>query len=87
MFAHVSLTSGKQEKIIIPNEVIHQRGQLTGVYTINQQGESMLRWVRLGKSYPEGTEVISGLSQGEKIISSFEGKPAAGLKVEIKNEQ
>ena len=87
MFAHINLVSGKHEKIIIPNEIIHKRGQLTGVYTINQQGESMLRWVRLGKTYPEGTEVISGLESGEQVITAFEGKPAAGLKVEIKNIQ
>ena len=87
MFARVELSSGEDQKILVPNSVIYRRGQLTGVYTVNQQGESMLRWVRLGKEYAEGVEILSGLEKGEQIISSFEGKPVAGVKVEIKNRE
>jgi len=87
MFARISIPKGNNEKIIIPREVIHSRGQLQGIYTINQQGESMLRWIRLGKTYPNGVEVLSGLSLGEQIIVTFDGKPKNGVKVEIKNKK
>lgn len=83
MFARVDLYKNKEAKILIPSTSIRNRGQLTGLYTVNQQGEAMLRWVRIGQEYPEGTEVLSGLSEGEKIIISSDSKLADGMKVEI----
>ena len=87
MFVRVLSSSGQTQKIIIPRDVIYERGQLNGIYTINAQGESMLRWIRLGKEYPEGVEVLSGLQKGEQIITSFEGKPVNGVPVEINNQK
>ena len=83
MFARVNLLKGKELKTIVPSNAIIQRGQLSGLYTVNQQGEAMLRWVRLGKKYTEGIEVISGLEIGERYIVSYESKLTDGVKVEI----
>lgn len=83
MFARVDLYKNSETKILIPRTAIRNRGQLTGLYTINQQGEAMLRWVRIGQEYPEGIEVLSGLIEGEKIITSADSKLVDGMKVEI----
>ncbi|MEO9964240.1 MAG: efflux RND transporter periplasmic adaptor subunit [Reichenbachiella sp.] len=83
MFARVSLLKNKESKTIVPRKAIVQRGQLSGLYTVNQQGEAMLRWVRLGKEFPEGIEVLSGLKNGEQYIMTSESKLTEGVKVEI----
>ncbi|MEQ6122215.1 efflux RND transporter periplasmic adaptor subunit [Reichenbachiella sp. MALMAid0571] len=83
MFARVNLLKNTERKIIVPQHALFQRGQLSGIYTVNQQGEAMLRWIRLGKEYPEGVEVLSGLEAGEQFILSSESKLTDGAKVEI----
>ncbi len=85
MFAEVTLLQGKEQKIMVPPEAIYHRGQLTGVYGINQNDEALLRWVRLGKTYPQGIEVLSGLDQGESVIISVEGKLFDGAKIQVVN--
>jgi hypothetical protein len=85
MYAEITLLKGNEKKILVPENAIYQRGQLVGLYGVNHNKEAMLRWVRLGKTYPEGIEVLSGLSAGEQVIISAEGKLFDGAKVEILN--
>lgn len=83
MFARVSLLKNTESKTVVPREALVHKGQLSGLYTVNQQGEAMLRWLRLGKEYPDGIEVLSGLKSGEQFILSSESKLTDGAKVEI----
>lgn len=83
MYATVLLEKGGMASIMVPKNVLIQKGQLTGVYAISQSGTAMLRWVRTGKTIGEKVEILSGLSDGEKYILSFEGKIWDGAKVSI----
>jgi len=85
MYAEITLLKGAEQKILIPENAIYRRGQLVGLYGVNHQNEAMLRWVRLGKTYSEGVEVLSGLNAGEQVIISSEGKLFDGAKVEVIN--
>ncbi len=82
MYANVILEKGKKESVVIPKSYLIERGQLKGVYTVNQNSEVMLRWVRVGKSNSEGVEVLSGLGFGETIIAVSENI-REGQKVEV----
>jgi RND family efflux transporter MFP subunit len=66
MYARVLLTESENNKILIRENVIVKRGQLSGVYTINRNSEAVLRWLRLGKKTGDKYEVLSGLVTGEK---------------------
>lgn len=81
MFANVVLEEGEQSNLMIPKESIVQRGQLTGLYTVNQQEEAMLRWIRLGNTIGNQVEVLSGLQNGEEIILSSDEKLRDGIKI------
>lgn len=85
MFAEVSLVSQKDGVITVPETAVIRRGQLTGLYTLNDDTEVVLRWIRLGeKNEAEKTiEVLSGLAQGEAYIASFEAPLKEGQKVNI----
>ncbi|NJB72547.1 RND family efflux transporter MFP subunit [Saonia flava] len=69
--------------VLIPTEAIVTRGQLTGVYTTSQSNTAVLRWLRLGRTYGDNVEVLSGLSANESYIVSAEGKLFNGAKISI----
>ena len=68
-------------KIMLDKSSIVYRDQLTGVYVIDDQSQANLRWIRLGKTIGNQVEVLSGLSQNDKIVSKAEGKLYNGVKV------
>lgn len=83
MYANVLIEKGGMPSIMIPKNVLIHKGQLTGIYTVSQSGTAMLRWVRLGKTMGDKVEILSGLSDGEKYITSFKGKIWDGAIVTI----
>lgn len=86
MFVTVQFPVEKQSKIemvLIPTEAIITNGQLSGVYTVSQSNTALLRWVRLGRTYGNQVEVLSGLNSNEAYIVSAEGKLFNGAKIKI----
>ena len=69
--------------IMIPSEVIVENGQLTGIYTVSQSNTALLRWLRLGRTFGDKVEVLSGLSADEEYIVSAEGKLFNGVKISV----
>ncbi|MRT93541.1 efflux RND transporter periplasmic adaptor subunit [Ancylomarina sp. 16SWW S1-10-2] len=85
MFAKVYIQMGETNRIVIPKSVLVERGQLIGVYTLSQSNTALLRWIRVGKTYGNSIEVLSGLSSGEKYIASYKGKIWDGAKLKVNN--
>ena len=83
MFGKVSMLKTGAHQLILPEKIMHIRGQLKGVYTVNQQGEAMLRWLRVGKKKSTGYEILSGLDAGETVIVSSASKLTDGQKINI----
>lgn len=73
----------KSEMVLVPTEAIVNNGQLTGIYSISQKNTALLRWLRLGRSFGDQVEVLSGLKAGESYIVSADGKLYNGAKVSI----
>lgn len=69
MFAEISINLDESETIFIPKSSIVERGQLTGIFTLNDDQKAVLRWVRIGKSSGDKVEIISGLKVGEQYVS------------------
>ena len=57
-----------QATVRIPAASIAQRGELTGVYVV-QDGRLLLRQLRLGARSGDAVEVIAGLKAGEVVAS------------------
>ncbi|MGJ5641269.1 efflux RND transporter periplasmic adaptor subunit [Formosa sp. S-31] len=87
MFTAVQFPVAKQNQtasaILIPSKALITRGQLTGVYTTSQTNTAVLRWLRLGRTYGDSVEVLSGLSADETYITDAEGKLYNGAKISI----
>ncbi len=73
----------KSEMVLIPMDVIVKNGQLSGVYTVSQTNTALLRWLRLGRTYGNNVEVLSGLNANESYIISADGKLFNGAKITI----
>ncbi|WP_047416422.1 efflux RND transporter periplasmic adaptor subunit [Cellulophaga sp. Hel_I_12] len=73
----------KTELVLIPIEAIITNGQLSGVYTVSQSNTAILRWLRLGRTYGNQVEVLSGLHSDEAYIVSAEGKLYNGAKITV----
>jgi len=75
MFARVWLPAGAQtgqgqtEQLFLPAGAIVRRGEMTGVYVVDAQGQARLRQVRLGRATAERVEVLSGVSKGEQVLA------------------
>jgi RND family efflux transporter MFP subunit len=86
MFTTVQFPIGrkaKSEMVFIPVEAIVTNGQLSGVYTVSQSNTALLRWLRLGRTFGNQVEVLSGLTADEAYIVSADGKLYNGAKISI----
>jgi len=85
MFVSVDfLGSSDANTITIPKSALIHKGQLSGVYTVSLQHTAILRWLRLGKTYGNAIEILSGLNKNENIITSANGKLYNGANVTLK---
>lgn len=83
MFANVIIKRNPVDCITIPKEALVYKGQLTGVYAVSTSNTALLRWVRTGKTNGDQIEILSGLTEGEKYIRSYQGKIWDGAKLNI----
>ena len=76
-------TAVKSSVVMVPETALVKQGQLTGIYTVGSGNVAILRWLRIGKTFGNQVEVLSGLSADEQYIISAEGKLFNGAKVQI----
>ncbi len=73
MFARVHVPVGeRQDRPGRRRRRSSKRGQLTGVWLVDAQGQARLRWIRTGRAQGDDVEVISGLAGGETVVLAAE---------------
>lgn len=68
MFANVHLPLKGSNEIFVPISAIKERGQLRGIYVLNDKNEALLRWVRTGEKRGDTIAVLSGISEQERYV-------------------
>lgn len=64
---------------VIPSSSIRYNGSLPGVYVLEENGKPALRLIRVGENLNGGfTSVLSGLSEGERILRNPGSNVASG---------
>ena len=81
MFARMSVPVSSRSAVLVPAAAIIRRGQLTGVWVVEDDGTARLRWVRLGHPRGDEAEVLSGLAGNETVVLSSRQPLAEGDKV------
>ena len=79
-FVKINIPVSKKEVIIVLQSAIVQKGELTGVYTVDSENIISYRLIRTGKTFGDKVEVLSGLSEGDKIITIGADKAIDGGK-------
>lgn len=68
MYARAHFTIGQTRKLTLPAAAVLRRGEVTGVYVLDDKGAARLRQVRLGEAVPGGElEVLAGIHPGERV--------------------
>jgi RND family efflux transporter MFP subunit len=68
VFARVKVPIGAREALLVPEKAVVKRGQLSGVYVVDDKGLITYRLIRQGKRYGNAFEVITGLKTGERVV-------------------
>ena len=80
-FGRAALPVGEAKSLRIPAAAIVQRGQMEIVF-VNDAGKARLRLVRTGKTFPDGVEILAGLSEGDAVILTNPASLVDGQSVE-----
>jgi RND family efflux transporter MFP subunit len=70
LFGRAQFSRGEQEALLIPRSAVVQRGQLQGVFVLDQNKVANLRYVSLGKPSGPEIQVLSGLQSGEWFVAN-----------------
>jgi len=70
LFGRAEFSRGEQQAILIPRSAVVERGQLEGVFVLDQNKVASLRYVTLGESSGSEIEVLSGLESGEWFVAN-----------------
>ena len=68
LYGKALFTSGRKQAIVIPHKAVTHRGQLAGVFVVDDAGVARLRLIKTGKTYGENVEALSGLNDGERVV-------------------
>ena len=80
-FGRVLFPAGRRRVIAIPAGAVIERGQLQSIF-VADQGVARIRLLTLGQRDRDRVEVLSGLSEGEKVIFPQARGLADGARVE-----
>jgi RND family efflux transporter MFP subunit len=67
-YGKVSIPIGKREALLVPKNAVVEKGQLIGVYTVDEDSVITYRLVKTGRTYGDNVEILSGLNPGEKVV-------------------
>lgn len=84
MFARVAIAGENDNALLIPQTAVFQRGQLEGVFVVDEENIARLRWIRSGLRQGEDIVALSGLNSGETIITSGIAQLLDGQPVEVR---
>jgi membrane fusion protein, multidrug efflux system len=85
LYGKARFVAGQRKVLAIPQIAMTQQGQLTGVFVVDQSGVARLRLIKAGKAFGDRVEVLSGLTEGEQIVSEAVATMKDGTRVREAN--
>ncbi len=82
LFGQAEFSRGEREAVVIPPSAVVERGQLQGVFVLDQNKVANLRYITLGKRSGSAIEVLTGLQDGEQIVAKPGAVDLNGKRVE-----
>jgi RND family efflux transporter MFP subunit len=82
LFGHAQFSRGEKSSLLIPQSAVIQRGQLQGVYVLDQGQIIGLRYITVGRSVGAEVEVLAGIQSGERIVAKPGDLDLSGKRIE-----
>jgi RND family efflux transporter MFP subunit len=82
LFGRAQFSRGQKPALLIPRTAVVERGQLQGVFVLDQNQVAGLRYVTLGKPFGADIEVLAGLQDGERIVAKPAELDLSGKRIE-----
>ena len=67
MFVKTRIVTGKKRELVIPQQAVVYRSEVTGVYVIGDGGDIRLRQIRTGRTLGDDLVALSGITEGERV--------------------
>jgi RND family efflux transporter MFP subunit len=82
LYGRAQIARGRRPSLRIPQTAVVERGQLQGVYVLDENKIASLRYVTLGHSSGPEVEILAGLEDGEKLVSKPGDRELSGKQIE-----
>jgi RND family efflux transporter MFP subunit len=82
LFGRAQFSRGQKPALLIPRTAVVERGQLQGVFVLDQNKVAGLRYVTLGKPIGAEIEVLAGLQDGERLVANPAELDLSGKRIE-----
>jgi len=69
MFVKVAFITGESRRLLVPTSALLRRSEVTGVYVVDDEQQVRMRQVRVGGTFDHRTEILAGLTQGERVAA------------------
>lgn len=87
MFARVSFLTGQRTALAIPRDALHRLPGSGTFYVFVVQGDKVVkRTIKTGKVGDQYAEVLKGLVEGERVVTSGDGRLRSGISVTVSGE-
>jgi len=83
LFGRAQFSRGERQTLLIPRSAVVERGQLQGIYVLDQNKVASLRYITLGKSSGAEVEVLAGLQDGEQLVAKPGAVDLNGKRIEV----
>ena len=83
LFGRAQFSRGERQALLIPRSAVIERGQLQGIYVLDQNKVAGLRYITLGKPSGADVEVLSGLQSGERLVAKPGAVDLNGKRIEV----
>jgi len=83
LFGRAQFSRGERQALLIPRSAVVERGQLQGIYVLDQNKVAGLRYITLGKPSGANVEVLAGLQDGERLVAKPGAVDLNGKRIEV----
>ncbi len=82
LFGRAEFTRGERPALLVPRSAVVERGQLQGIYVLDQNRIAGLRYITVGHASATQAEVLAGVQAGEMLVADPGTRELTGKKVE-----
>jgi len=82
LYRKARFSVGQRQAIQVPQRAILLQGQLLGLFLVDSSGVVHLRLIKTGKPFGDRVEVLSGISEGDRIIVEGMEKAKEGDRIQ-----